>query len=87
MERKGVYYERVVDGQVIDEVLELHKRDTVSTFGTRSSTKRASQKLDGSTHNKDETKENSDDNTEKVIQHHLFTCMIMSDRYNCYMFC
>ena len=75
MERKGVYYEGVVDGQVIDEVLELHKHDTVSTFGTRSSTKGASQKLDGSTHNKNENKENSDDKTEKVIQHLVFTCM------------
>ena len=71
LERRGVYYEGVVDGQVIDEVLELHKRDTVSTFGTRTSTKGASRKLDGSTHNKDENKENSDDNTEKVILHHL----------------
>ena len=80
---------QVIDGQVIDEVLELHKRDTVSTFGTRSSTKGASQKLSGSTHNKDENKENSDNNTEKVVQHHLYTYMIMNEMYKLtvIMFC
>ena len=35
LQHKGLYYEGVVDG--LDELLELHKRDTVSTFGTRSS--------------------------------------------------
>ena len=33
----GLYYDGIVDGGKLDEVLELHKRDTVSTFGTRSS--------------------------------------------------
>jgi hypothetical protein len=33
----GLYFDGVVDGDKLDEVIELHKRDTVSTFGTRSS--------------------------------------------------
>ena len=33
----GLYYDGVVDGDKLENVLELHKRDTVSTFGTRSS--------------------------------------------------
>ena len=33
----GLYYDGVIDGDKLDEVIELHKRDTVSTFGTRSS--------------------------------------------------
>lgn len=33
----GLYYDGVIDGDKFDEVIELHKRDTVSTFGTRSS--------------------------------------------------
>ena len=31
----GLYYDGIVDEGKLDEVLELHKRDTVSTFGTR----------------------------------------------------
>ena len=37
LERKGLYFEGIVDAAVLDEVLEVHKRDTVSTFGIRSS--------------------------------------------------
>ena len=33
----GLYYDGVVDERKLQEVLELHKRDSVSTFGTRSS--------------------------------------------------
>ncbi len=33
----GQYYAGIVDEENLDKVLELHKRDTVSTFGTRSS--------------------------------------------------
>ena len=33
----GLYFDGIVDGDKLDEVIELHKRDTVSTFGTRSS--------------------------------------------------
>jgi len=33
----GLYYDGVVDETRLQEVLELHKRDTVSTFGTRCS--------------------------------------------------
>ena len=35
--RYGLYYAGIVDESQLDEVLELHKRDTVSTFGTRNS--------------------------------------------------
>ena len=30
-------YEGVIEGEMLEKTLELHKRDTVSTFGTRSS--------------------------------------------------
>lgn len=33
----GLYYDGVLDKNKLQDVLELHKRDTVSTFGTRSS--------------------------------------------------
>ena len=33
----GLYYQGILDRNQLEEVLELHKRDTVSTFGTRSS--------------------------------------------------
>ena len=36
LEKAGLYFEGIVDSALLDEVLELHKRDTVSTFGTRS---------------------------------------------------
>ena len=32
----GLYYQGILDRNQLEEVLELHKRDTVSTFGTRS---------------------------------------------------
>lgn len=37
LEKRGLYFEGIVDSAQLDRVLELHKRDTVSTFGTRSS--------------------------------------------------
>ena len=33
----GFYYDGLLDQSELEKVLELHKRDTVSTFGTRSS--------------------------------------------------
>ena len=33
----GLYYDGVIDGCKLQNTLELHKRDTTSTFGTRSS--------------------------------------------------
>ena len=33
----GLYYQGILDRNQLEEVSELHKRDTVSTFGTRSS--------------------------------------------------
>ena len=33
----GLYYEGFVDGEHLDECLEDHRKDTASTFGTRSS--------------------------------------------------
>ncbi len=33
----GVYYDGILDQNQLGEVLELHKRDTMSMFGTRSS--------------------------------------------------
>lgn len=33
----GNYYAGIVEGSDLDKILELHKRDTITTFGTRSS--------------------------------------------------
>ena len=37
LKRCGMYYEGFVDGEKVGECLENHRRDTASTFGTRSS--------------------------------------------------
>lgn len=37
LEQKGLYFEGVVTEKRLNEVLELHRRSTVSTFGTRRS--------------------------------------------------
>ena len=37
LQKCGNYYEGIVDEAKIDEVLEVYRKDTVSTFGTRSS--------------------------------------------------
>ena len=37
LQQKGLYYEGIIDGSRLDSVLELHRRSTVSTFGTRRS--------------------------------------------------
>ena len=39
LEQKGLYYEGIVNGSRLDSVLELHRRSTVSTFGTRRSSR------------------------------------------------
>ena len=39
----GLYYDGILNQKQLEEVLELHKRDTVSTFGTRSSTRVSSE--------------------------------------------
>lgn len=40
--KKGLYYEGVVDSSKLGSTLELHRRATVSTFGTRRSCRVAS---------------------------------------------
>ena len=37
----GNYYSGIVEENKIDQLLELHRRDTVSTFGTRNSCRAA----------------------------------------------
>ena len=37
MRRCGMYFEGFVDGEKVAECLENHRKDTASTFGTRSS--------------------------------------------------
>lgn len=37
LKRCGMYFEGFVDGEKVAECLENHRRDTASTFGTRSS--------------------------------------------------
>ena len=39
LECKGLYFEGVIDGSKLESTLELHRRETVSTFGTRRSSK------------------------------------------------
>ena len=39
LEQKGLYYEGIVNGNRQDSVLELYRRSTVSTFGTRRSSR------------------------------------------------
>ena len=39
LQQKGIYYEGIIDGSRLDSVLELHRRSTVSTFGTRRSSR------------------------------------------------
>ena len=39
--QRGNYFEGVIDGNKLDETLELHRRSTVSTFGTRRSCRAA----------------------------------------------
>ena len=45
----GLYYDGVVDERKLQEALELHKRDTVSTFGTCSSRRVAKNKSTSNT--------------------------------------
>lgn len=35
--RKGLYFEGIIDGERVDSLLEQHRKETVSTFGTRRS--------------------------------------------------
>ena len=37
LHQRGLYFEGVIEKSNFDSVLEAHKRDTVSTFGTRTS--------------------------------------------------
>ena len=39
LEKKGLYYEGIIDGSRLDSVLEHHRRATVSTFATRRSSR------------------------------------------------
>ena len=39
----GLYFDGIVDGDKLDEVIELHKRDTVSTFSGTHSSRRVSE--------------------------------------------
>ena len=41
LQQRGNYFEGVIDGNKLDETLELHRRSTVSTFGTRRSCRAA----------------------------------------------
>ena len=39
LQQKGIYYEGIIDGCRLDGVLELHRLSTISTFGTRRSSR------------------------------------------------
>ena len=57
LKRSGLYYESIVDD--CNQVLELHRRSTMSTFGTRTSY-RAQSKSVSEEDTLDEDKENKD---------------------------
>ena len=47
LKRSGLYLEGIVEASSLNNVLEAHKRDTVSTFGTRTNSRnRFSQDVD-----------------------------------------
>ena len=37
LHRYGNYYEGIVDSDEVDRIMELHKRETVTSYGTRTS--------------------------------------------------
>ena len=51
LQKYGNYYEGIVDEGKINEVLEIHRRDTVSLFRTRSSCRVAQAKSSAETRN------------------------------------
>ena len=66
----GLYFDGIVDGDKLDEVIELHKRDTVSTFGTRSS-RRVSEPRKKTVH--DENKPQNEQVEVKKVRLTLYT--------------
>ena len=47
LKRSGLYLEGIIEDSSLNAVLEAHKRDTVSTFGTRTSSRnRVSENVD-----------------------------------------
>ena len=72
--RYGQYYAGIVDESQLDGVLELHKRDTVSTFGTRSSrrvTKKTPIKQKLTTTSDDQPKSDQTDSDHAVTSHRV----------------
>ena len=67
----GLYYDGIVDGDKLDEVIELHKRDTVSTFGTRSSRRMSEPKKKQVVH--DENKPPNEQVAVKKVKQSLYT--------------
>ena len=65
LKRVGVYYEGVVENA--EEVLEKHNRLTITTYGTRTSTKSASVKRE-----REGNKENEVSDQEKTMVSPLF---------------
>ena len=61
----GLYYDGIVDEGKLDEVLELHKRDTVSTFGTRSSRRVSQSKKKQAFHDENKS-QNKQESNKKV---------------------
>ena len=63
----GLYYDGFIQGKELDHVLEDHRRDTASTFGTRKSSNvsaAAAPKRSGSTNN---AHANSDENVNIIV--------------------
>ena len=63
----GLYYDGIVDGDKLEKVLELHKRDTVSTFGTRSSRRVSEPKKNQTPH--DENKSPNEEVARKKVKY------------------
>ena len=84
-----LYYAGIVDGQ-LDEILEVHKRDTVSTFGTHSSrrvtkktTKQEPSKDDCSASRPNNDQSESTDNT--ITTHQVSKVVTACNQEYCYV--
>ena len=69
LEQKGLYYEGIIDGTRLDSVLELHRRSTVSTFGTRRSSRVSATQTDKPTNSENVRDLNNTNNKQTCNTH------------------
>jgi len=89
--RYGLYYAGIVDESQLDKILEVHKRGTVSTFGTRSSrrvtkktTKEEPSKDDCSASRPSNDQSGSTDNT--ITTHQVSKVVTACNQEYCYIY-